>query len=116
MDVRPEGTPAATFAVRAWTALQGARAAPCGSSLLFAHVSVSLGAASRSLGSTSLCDSRIMFFSSRGSINQEPADMPITGGQTRGLTPTLLTPLAWIANKTDLGSTAIKYNFGFKFQ
>ena len=85
MDVHPEGTQAATFAVRARTALQGARAAPCGSSLLFANVSVSLGAASRSFGSTSY-DSRILFCSSRGSVNVEPADMPNTSGQTRGLT------------------------------
>jgi hypothetical protein len=85
MDVRPEGTPAATFAVRAWTALQWARATPCGSRLLFAHLSLSLGAASRSFGSTSY-DSRILFCSSRGSVNVQHADITNTSGQTRGLT------------------------------
>jgi len=104
MDVRPEGTPAATFAVRAWTALQWARATPCGSRLFFAHLSLSLGAASRSFGSTSY-DSRILFCSSRGSVNVKHADITNTSGQTRGLTSYSPYPLARIFSTTSLTTT-----------
>ena len=74
----------------------------------FFLLSVSLGAASRSFGSTSY-DSRILFCSSRGSVNVEHADIPNTSGQTRGLTSYSPYPPSLVL-KNSQNSTSIGHN------
>ena len=92
MDVRPEGTPAATFAVRAWTALHGGTRRTVRFEPSFCSASALERRRGRLDDELRLKNSVLQF---TRIVNIEHADMPTPSGQTRGLTSYSFTPLAW---------------------